>query len=110
MTRQGDCIGSVIDDDIDAGDLLKGADIAPFTADDAPFDFFGRQRHGRDGDFGHIIRSTALDGHADDFTSGFVGFVVGDAFDFTDAPGRFITGFGFDLLQDDFAGLQLGQP
>ena len=55
MTRQCHRVWGIVDDNVDAGNLFKGADIAAFTSDDASFDFFGRQWNGRYRDFGDII-------------------------------------------------------
>jgi hypothetical protein len=35
MAGECHCLGRIIDDDIDAGDLLEGADVAALAPDDA---------------------------------------------------------------------------
>jgi len=44
---QDDRFGGVVDDQVDAGGGLQGADIAPFATDDATFHLIGRQRYDR---------------------------------------------------------------
>ena len=39
-SREDDGLGGVVDDEVDAGRELEGADIAPFAADDAPLHVF----------------------------------------------------------------------
>ena len=39
---EDDRLGGVVDDEVDAGRELEGADVAPFAADDAPLHVFTR--------------------------------------------------------------------
>ena len=47
---QDDCLWRVVDDEIDAGEVLECADVPTLAPDDPPFHIVGRQldeRHGR---------------------------------------------------------------
>ena len=51
----------VVDDQVDAGGELEGADVAPFTPDDAPLEVVARQVDDRHGRFDGVLRAAALD-------------------------------------------------
>jgi len=44
-----DRVRRVVDDEVDAGGLLEGADVAPLAADDAALHLIGGDRHGGHG-------------------------------------------------------------
>ena len=56
-----DHAGRVVDDHVDAGRLLEGADVAPLAADDPPFHLVVGDVDRADGDFGGVRRGVALD-------------------------------------------------
>lgn len=47
-----DGAGGVVYDDVDAGGLFEGVDVAAFAADDAAFHFVGGELYDGDGGFG----------------------------------------------------------
>src|SRR5690606_41551187 len=51
----GDSLGRVIDDEVDAGRLLQRANVATFAADDAALHVVIRQRDNADRGFGNVI-------------------------------------------------------
>ena len=59
--RQDHRLGRVVDDDVDAGEGLERADVAPLAADDAALHVVARQVHHRDGRLGDVIAGVALD-------------------------------------------------
>ena len=53
--RQDHRLGRVVDDDVDAGDGLERADVAPLAPDDAPLHVVARQVHHRNGGLGDVV-------------------------------------------------------
>ena len=63
---QGNCLRHIVDNEIDSGHGLDGADIASLAADDAPFHFIAGQIHHRDGRLADKICAHTLNGLRDD--------------------------------------------
>ena len=105
MAGEGDGFRRIINNDIDAGNLFKGADIAALAADDAALELFTGQIDGRDGQFSDIIAGNTLNREADDLAGVALGLIVGLQFKFADAAGGFIAGIAFDLSEDQRAGI-----
>ena len=58
--------GRVVDDHVDAGGLLEGADVPALAADDPALHVVGRDVDGADGRLGGVRRGVALDGRGED--------------------------------------------
>ena len=80
--REHDRLGRVVDDEVDAGDLLEGADVATLAADDAALHVVAGQVDDRDGRLGDVVGRRALDAEREDVARPPVGF----------APGLFLDG------------------
>ena len=52
--RQDDGLRRVVDDEVDAGQMLEGADVPALPADDASLHVVGRKLHERDGRLGRV--------------------------------------------------------
>ena len=65
----GDRLGRVIDDDVDTGGLLEGADVASLAADDPTLHLVRGERDGGRDDVADHVRCTALDAGHDDLAS-----------------------------------------
>ena len=61
-----DGVGRVVDDQVDAGGGLEGADVAALAADDAALHVVAGDRHDRDGRLGDGLGGEALDGGGED--------------------------------------------
>ena len=72
-----DRLGRVIDDQVDAGRLLKGANVAPLLTDDATFQLVCWQRQHRNRDLGGLVGGDPLDRLGDDLASAALAFVPG---------------------------------
>ena len=99
----------VVDDQVDAGGLLQGADVAALAADDAALHLVVGQRHHGDRALGHLVGGVALDGRGDDVAGAPVGLGLGLGLDLADAARRVLLHLGLDLLQQEFLGLRLGE-
>src|ERR687898_3345266 len=70
---QQDRLGGVVDDQVDAGDGLEGADVAALAADDAALHVVRRQREDGDGRLRGLLGRDPLDGQGDDLAGAAVG-------------------------------------
>ena len=52
--REHDRLRRVVDDEVDAGEVLEGADVAAFAADDPALHVVGRELDERDGRLGRV--------------------------------------------------------
>src|SRR5439155_9881350 len=75
--RQDDRLGGVVDDQVDAGGLLEGPDVAALAADDPALHLVRRQVHDADGVLRRVIRGDPLDRGNDDVAGLLVGLVAG---------------------------------
>src|SRR5581483_5224744 len=82
---ENDRFRRVVDDEIDAGRQLERADVTAFASDDAALHVLAREIDDGDGVLRDVIRSHALNGHAEDL----LGFEVAE-----------LVGFGLDALDD----------
>ena len=93
---EDDGLGRVVDDQVDAGGLLEGADVAALAADDAALHLVGRQVDDRDRVLGGVVRGHALHRGDDDVAGLVLGLLAGGALD---RPGE-LDGVVLGLLAD----------
>src|SRR5690242_4531305 len=91
----------VVDDQVDPGGLLEGADVAPFFADNAALQLVGRQRQHRDRDLGGLVGGDALDGLGDDLASSTLALVPGRKLRLPDLACDLVAQILFDLRHQD---------
>jgi len=77
---QYDSFRGIVDDQVDTGHGFNGADVATFTADNAPLHFVTGQGHDRNRGFRDIIRSITLDRCDNDLLGFAIGFFLGSFF------------------------------
>ena len=63
---EDDRLGSVVDDQVDAGRHLERPDVASLAADDPALHLVGRQHHHRHRGLGDVVGGRPLDRHRDD--------------------------------------------
>ena len=85
--RERDGLGSIVDDEVDAGYLLERADVAAFPADDAALDVVRRDRDGRDRALRRVVCGHALDSHGENLAGALVCFGLGAGLDIADDAG-----------------------
>ena len=93
---EDDRLGRVVDDEVDAGHLLEGADVAALAADDAALHVVARDVDDRDGRLGGVVGGDALDGDADDVAGLLVGLFAGAGLGLADERG----GVALDVVLD----------
>ena len=97
VRRYSDDLGGVVDDQVDTGRLLEGANIAALAADDPPLHLVARKRHDGDRGFRDVIGRDPLDRRGEDFARAALGFGVDLLLDLVQAPGGHGAGLGFDF-------------
>ena len=96
----GDCLGRVVDDQIDARDRLERANVAALASDDSALHLIVRQRHDGDRRFRHMVCRAALDGSGDNLTCQSVGIVLVLLLDLLDLDSGFVAHVRFHALED----------
>ena len=83
-------LGRVVDDEVDAGDVLERADVAALAADDAALHVVGGQVHDRDGGLGDVVGGGALDAQREDVAGAPVGLPARLLIDLPDELGHLV--------------------
>ncbi len=104
-TRDSNALGGVVDDEVRAGELLEGADVAALAADDAALQIVGGNMDGRDRALGRVIGGHALDGQAQNLTGLLVGLGLGARLGIADDDGRLAGHLVVDGLEQLLLGL-----
>jgi hypothetical protein len=86
--RDDDGLGGVVDDEVGAGGLLQGANVAALAADDAALHLVVGQVHRGDGALLHVVARVPLNGDADDALGAPLGLFAGGVFDELGFAGR----------------------
>ena len=101
-------LGRVVDDQVDAGGLLEGADVAALAADDAALHLVRRDGHDGDRHLRGVVDHDALDGGDDDVARLVLGLLAGRALDGPGEPHGVVLGLVADLLEERGLGLVRG--
>ena len=72
---EGDGLGGVVDDQVDAGQRLEGADVAALPADDPALHLVARQVDDRNGRLADMVGGAAGNGKREDVAGLFLGLV-----------------------------------
>ena len=103
--RQHDRLRRVVDDQVDAGRLLEGADVAPLAADDPALHLVVRQVDDGDRVLGGVVGGDALDRGDDDVAGLLVGLVAGLPLDRAAELDRVVLGLLADGLEQERLGV-----
>ena len=106
---QGNGLRGIIDDEVNAGGRLKGADVAALTADDAALHLVAGQRDDADGGLAAVVSSTAADGLADEVAGDAVAVLLQIGLVGGHADGLLVGQLLVHLVQQHFAGVLLAQ-
>ena len=98
-------LGRVVDDQVDAGRLLEGADVAALAADDPALHLVRRQVDDRDGVLGGVVGGHALDRGDDDVAGLVLGVLAGAPLDRAGDLDRVVLGLLADGLDEDVLGV-----
>ena len=105
----GNGLRRVVDDEVDAGDGLKRADVAALAADDAALHFVAGQRHHADGGLAAVVGSAAADGLTDQIACNVVAVLLQVGLIGGNAHCLFVGQLLVHLVQQHFAGIFLAQ-
>ena len=107
--REHDRLRRVVDDHVDAGEVLERADVATLAADDAALHVVGGQLDHRDGRLGRVARGGPLDADRDDVAHAPIGLLARLVLDDADATGHVVARALLDLAQQQLLRLRRGQ-
>src|SRR3954453_6336729 len=103
---QHDRARRVVDDEVDAGEVLERADVAPLPADDPALHVVGRQMHDRPRCLGRVPRRHALHADGEDVAHATLGVALGLLLDLADDASGVVAGALLDLGDQDLLGLR----
>ena len=107
--RQDDGSGGVVDDELDAGGLLEGADVPALAADDAPLEIVAGQVDDRNRGLDGVFGGAALDRLGDDLLRLLRRHLAGLRLETLDEVGGVAAGLLLDLLDDEILRLVGGE-
>ncbi len=103
--RQHHRLGGVVDDQVDAGGLLEGPDVAALAADDPALHLVAGQVDDRDRVLGGVVGGHPLHGGHDDVAGLLVGLLASPALDGPGDLHGIVLGFLANRLDEDLAGI-----
>jgi hypothetical protein len=107
---EDDGVGRVVDDEVDAGEVLEGADVAALAADDAALHVVARELDDGDGRLGGVARRETLHRHGEDRADAALGVALGLLLDGAQDLDRLVAGLVLDLLEERLLGLARADP
>jgi hypothetical protein len=108
--RQDHGLGRVVDDQVDAGRLLEGTDVAALAADDAALHLVGRQVDDRHGVLRRVVRGHALHRGEHDVAGLVLGLLARGALDGAPELDGVVLGLRADGLEEHRLGVFGGHP
>ncbi len=106
--RQHDRVGRVVDDEVDAGEVLQRADVAALAADDAALHVVGGELDDGDGRLGRVTGGDPLHHDGEDVADAAVGVALGLLLDPAHELGRLVADLVLEVLQQQLLGLRGG--
>jgi hypothetical protein len=106
---EDDRVGRVVDDEVDAGEVLEGADVPALAADDAALHVVGGQLDDGDRRLRRVTRGHALHHDAQDVADPAVGVALGLLLDLAHLAGALVADLILQLAQQDLLGLRRAQ-
>ncbi len=104
--REDHGVRRVVDDEVDAGEVLEGADVAALAADDAALHVVGRQLDDRDRRLGRVAGGEALHDDREDVAHAPVGLALGLLLDLAHHPRAVVADLVGQLLEQQLLGLR----
>ena len=108
-TRKHDGLGRIIDHEVDAGNLLEGADVATLAADDATLQVVRRNMHGGNGDLGCVVGSAALNRQGQNLLGGLVALGANLLLGIANDRGSLVGDLAANLIEELLVGVLAGQ-
>ena len=98
----------IVDDEVDAGGLLEGADVAALAPDQPAFHLVVGQRHSGDGGLGDDLRGAALDGRGQYLLRPLAGLILELGLPLVQAPRSLLLHLDLHGVQQCLFGLGAG--
>src|SRR5205085_5266422 len=108
--REHYCSRRVIDDEVDAGQVLQRADVAPLPTDDAPLHVIGGEMDDRYCVFGCMAGGESLHANRENVAHPPLGLPLRLLLDLAKAARGVVLGVLLDLLHQHLLGARGGQP
>ena len=103
-SREHHRTGGVVDDEVDAGEVLERADVAPLASDDPPLHVVGGELHDRDGGLGGMTGGEALHADREDVADAAICLALGLLLDLSDRARGVVPGLVLDVLEQQLLG------
>ena len=97
--REYDGLGSVVNHEVDAGHLLKGADVATLATDNATLEVIGGNMNGSDGDLGGMVGGATLNRQGENLLGGLMALGADLLLGLADDGGRLVGNLTTDLVE-----------
>jgi hypothetical protein len=107
---EDDRVRRVVDDEVDAGQVLEGADVAPLAADDAALHVVAVELDDRDRGLSGVAGGHALHHDREDVADAAVGVALGLLLDLAHEPRRVVAQLVLEVLEQHRLGLARAQP
>ena len=107
--RQDDRLGGVVDDQVDAGGLLEGTDVAALAPDDPALHLVAGEMDDGHGVLGGVVRRDPLHRRHDDLAGPVAGLLAGPPLDGSGQLDGVVLGLVADRLEQDPLGVLRGQ-
>jgi hypothetical protein len=98
-------VGGVVDDEVDAGEILQRADVAALAADDAALHVVARELDDGDRGLGRMAGGETLHGHGEDRAHAALRVALGLLLDRAQDLDRVVARLVLDVLQERLLGL-----
>ena len=104
-TGDDDRLGSVVDDQVYAGEGFEGSDVPPFAADDPTLHVVARESHDRHAVLGCVLGGIALERHGDDVAGPLVRPLAGLDLELAHLPAGDVAHLFLDAVKEKAARL-----
>ena len=104
--REHDRVRRVVDDEVDPGEVLQGADVAPLAADDPALHVVAGELDDRHRRLRRVARGEALHRDGEDAAHAALGVALGLVLDLAQDLDRVVAGLVLDLLDEQLLGLR----
>ena len=108
--RQDHGVRRVVDDEVDAGQVLEGADVAALAADDPALHVVGGQLDDGHGRLGRVPGGEPLHHDGEDVAHAPVGVALGLLLDLAHEPRRVVPDLVLEVLEQELLGLAGAEP
>ncbi len=107
--RKNDGLGRVVDHEVDAGNLLEGADVATLATDNTALEVIRGNVHGGNGDLGSVVGSAALNRQGQNLLGGLVALGANLLLGLANDRGGLVGDLAANLIEELLVGILAGK-